>query len=162
LYYVSPGQLNIQIPYETALNSTATVNVNNNGHVTSRTFNLASAAPGIFVDQNGAPVPTNSAGRGKIGTLFITGAGSVTPPVSTGAAPASGTPLASLPKPTQNVTVTVGGVQAATQFIGIPYGLVGVTQINYQIPTGIGVGTQSVVVSVNGIGSAPAKLTVTN
>jgi uncharacterized protein (TIGR03437 family) len=58
--------------------------------------------------------------------------------------------------------VTVGGLQAATQFIGIPYGLVGVTQINYQIPTGIGTGTQSVVVSVNGIASASAKLTVTN
>jgi uncharacterized protein (TIGR03437 family) len=162
LYYVSPGQLNIQIPYETALNSTATVNVNNNGRVTSRTFNLASAAPGIFVDQNGAPVPTNSAGRGKIGTLFITGAGSVTPPVSTGAAPSSGTPLASLPKPTQNVEVRVGGVLATAQFVGIPYGLVGVTQINYQIPAGVGVGQQSVVVSVNGIASAPASLTVTN
>src|SRR5258708_26086855 len=82
LYYVSPGQLNIQIPYETALNSTATVNVNNNGHVTSRTFNLASAAPGIFVDQNGSPVPTTSPARGKIGTLFITAAGDVMPPVT--------------------------------------------------------------------------------
>ncbi len=162
LYYISPGQLNIQIPYETALNSAATVTINNNGHVTNRTLNLASAAPGIFVDLNGAPVPTTSAARGKIGTLFITGAGSVAPPVSTGAAPSSGTPLATLPKPTQNVSVTVSGVQAAIQFVGIPYGLVGVTQINYQVPAAIGVGAQSVVVTVNGIPSAPAKLTVTN
>jgi uncharacterized protein (TIGR03437 family) len=162
LYYVSPAQLNIQIPYETPLNSTATVNINNNGHVTAHTLNLASAAPGIFVDQNGAPVPTTSVGRGKIGTLFITGAGSVTPQVSTGAAPLNGTPLASLPKPTQNVTVTVGSVEAPTKFVGIPYGLVGVTQINYQIPAGIGIGTQPVVVIVGGVSSAPVTLTVTN
>jgi uncharacterized protein (TIGR03437 family) len=162
LYYISPGQLNIQIPYETAANSTATVNINNNGHVTTRTFNLASAAPGIFVDQNSAPVPSTAIARGKIGTLFITGAGSVTPPVSTGAAPSSGTPLANLPKPTQDVSVTVGGVQAPTQFVGIPYGLVGVTQINYQVPTGIGIGTQPVVVKVGSVSSAPASLNVTN
>jgi len=162
LYYISPGQLNIQIPYETAANSTATVNINNNGHVATRTFNLASAAPGIFVDQNSAPVPSTSIARGKIGTLFITGAGSVTPQVSTGAAPPSGTPLANLPKPTQDVSVTVGGVQAPTQFVGIPYGLVGVTQINYQVPTGIGIGTQPVVVKVGGVSSAPASLNVTN
>src|SRR5258708_12348035 len=60
LYYVSPGQLNIQIPYETALNSTATVNINNNGHVTTRTFNIPSPPPGIFVDQNAPPVPPPS------------------------------------------------------------------------------------------------------
>ncbi len=162
LYYISPGQLNIQIPYATAPNSTAAVNINNSGHVTTRTINVASAAPGIFVDRNSAPVPTTSAARGKIGTLFITGAGQVTPPVPTGAAPSSGTPLASLPKPTQNATVTVGGVQAPIQFIGIPYGLVGVTQVNYQIPTGIGIGTQPVVVTIGAVSSAPANLNVTN
>jgi uncharacterized protein (TIGR03437 family) len=162
LYYVSPSQLNIQIPYEAAANSTATVNINNNGKVTTRNVNLASAAPGIFVDQTGAPVPSTSIARGKIGTLFITGAGSVTPQVSTGAAPSSGTPLASLPRPTQNVTVTVGNVSAPTQFVGIPYGLVGVLQINYQVPVGIGIGTQPVVVTVGGAVSAPASLNVTN
>jgi len=162
LYYVSPGQLNIQIPYETAANSTATVNINNNGKVTTRTFNLGAATPGIFVDQSGAPVPTTSIARGKIGTLFITGAGSVTPPVSTGAAPSSATPLASLPRPTQDVTVTVGNASAPTQFVGIPYGLVGVLQINYQVPAGIGIGTQPVVVTVGGVASALASLNVTN
>jgi uncharacterized protein (TIGR03437 family) len=53
-------------------------------------------------------------------------------------------------------------VPASIQFIGIPSGLVGVTQINYQIPGGIGLGTQPVVVSIGGLLSAPANLTVTN
>jgi len=162
LYYISPAQLNIQIPYATAPNSTVAVNINNNGHVTTRTINVAAAAPGIFVDQNSAPVPTTSVARGKIATLFITGAGPVTPPVATGAAPSSATSLANLPKPTQDAMVTVGGVQAPIQFIGIPYGLVGVTQVNYLIPAGIGIGIQPVIITIGNVSSAPANLTVTN
>jgi uncharacterized protein (TIGR03437 family) len=52
-------------------------------------------------------------------------------------------------------------VQVATSFIGIPYGLVGVTQINFQIPSGM-TGRQPVVVSVNGVLSATAYVNVTN
>jgi len=58
--------------------------------------------------------------------------------------------------------VTVGNASAPTQFVGIPYGLVGVLQINYQVPAGIGIGTQPVVVTIGGVASAPASLNVTN
>jgi uncharacterized protein (TIGR03437 family) len=163
LYYVSPGQLNIQIPYETAVNATATVSVNNNGQVASKSFFVAAAAPGVFFNsQNGLIVPTGSATRGQIITLFITGAGTVTPAIATGAAPASGTAIANLPRPSQSTTVTVGGVTAASEFIGIPVGLVGVTQINFQVPTSIGIGTQPVIVSTGGVASPPAQLSITN
>jgi uncharacterized protein (TIGR03437 family) len=86
----------------------------------------------------------------------------VTPVVSTGAAPASTTALSNLPKPSQNVTVTVGGAAANITFIGIPPGLVGVTQINFTIPSGVNPGVQPVVVKVGGVASASASLTVTN
>jgi uncharacterized protein (TIGR03437 family) len=162
LYYVSPSQLNIQIPNDIAVNSTATLVVNNNGQVTSQTFHVAASAPGIFADQNGVAVPFGSATRGQIITLFITGTGAVSPAISTGAAPTLATPISSLPKPSQNTTVTVGNVPATIQFIGIPYGLVGVTQINYQVPANIGIGAQPVVVSVGGVASAPVTLRVTN
>jgi uncharacterized protein (TIGR03437 family) len=162
LYYVSPGQLNIQIPYETAANSTVSLSINNNGQVASQTFSVAAAAPGIFFgSQTGLIVPTGTGVRGQTMTLFITGAGSVTPPVATGAAPASGTATSNLPQPAQTTTVTVAGVNAPIQFIGIPVGLVGVTQINFQVPTGIGIGTQSVVVSTGGISSPAVRLSVT-
>jgi len=161
LYYVSPGQLNIQIPYETATNSAAVLTVNNNGQAASATFRVAAAAPGIFTDQNGAPVPDTSASRGHVITMFITGDGAVSPPLATGATPAAGTPVGNLPKPTQAVTVTVGGVKASIQFIGIPSGLAGVTQINYQVPAQIATGTAAVVVTVGGVSSAPANLNVT-
>jgi uncharacterized protein (TIGR03437 family) len=159
LFYVSSSQLNIQIPYETPANSQATLIVNNNGQSTSRSFFVASVAPGIFAF-NGAPVPNTSAARGQTVTLFITGAGAVTPGIGTGAGPAAGTPIASLPHPVQSATVTVGGTQAQVQFIGIPSGLVGVVQVNYTVPTSIATGTQPVVVSLGTVPSAPVNLSV--
>jgi uncharacterized protein (TIGR03437 family) len=154
--------LNIQIPYETAAGATATVTINNNGQVTSQSFLMAPTAPGIFTDTSSAPVPNTRASRGQIITLFITGAGAVTPSIATGSAPPAASAISDLPVPAQSARVTVAGVPASIQFIGIPSGLVGVTQINYQVPSGIGLGTQPVVVTIGAVTSAPANLTVTN
>lgn len=161
LFMVSPGQLNIQIPYQTAVNTSATLVVNYNGQTASYPFNVVATAPGIFTDQTGAPVPNGSAKAGSTITLFITGAGAVSPSVATGAAPPNGTALASLPKPTNAVSVTVGGANAPIQFAGIPAGLVGVLQINYQVPSGLSLGVQPVVVTVGNASSAEANLTIT-
>jgi uncharacterized protein (TIGR03437 family) len=57
--------------------------------------------------------------------------------------------------------VTVGGITAPLQFFGIPPFLVGVTQVNFQVPSNAATGVQPVVVTVGGIGSAAANLTVT-
>jgi uncharacterized protein (TIGR03437 family) len=161
LYAVSPGQVNVQIPYETAANGTATLEIDNNGQATSLTFPVATAAPGIFTDQNGAIIPDGIAIRGQITTLFLAGAGGMTPTIPTGAAPDEGTPISNLPQPVQETTVTVGDIPAPIDFIGVPAGLVGVTQINFQVPNGVGIGTQTVVVTVSGISSAPANLRIT-
>jgi uncharacterized protein (TIGR03437 family) len=162
LYYVSPDQLNIQIPYETAVNQVATLRINNNGLIGSFQFNVAPAAPGIFTNASGALSPSGSANRGAIVSLYMTGAGAVNPQVATGAAPADGTAVTSLPVPSQNVVVTVDGVPAAIEFVGAPVGLVGVIQINFYVPTEIPDGTQPVVVTVGGEASAPAYLAVNN
>ncbi|HWF09522.1 MAG TPA: protease pro-enzyme activation domain-containing protein [Bryobacteraceae bacterium] len=165
LYYVSPTQLNIQIPYETPVNSTATLKINNSGVVTTQTFTVVAATPGIFTDQNRTIVPSSSAAMNSVATMFITGAGAVTPAIATGAAPASTTPLASLPAPAP-VTVSVGGKAASTIceycFVGIPWGLAGVAQINFQIPAGLAVGPQPVVVTVGGVQSTAANINITN
>jgi uncharacterized protein (TIGR03437 family) len=106
--------------------------------------------------------PFSSAGRGQITTLFITGDGQVSPALATGTTPASGTPLSRLPKSLLPVTLTVAGQNATIDFIGIPSGLVGVTQINYTVPANAPVGVQQVVVTVGTVASPPANLTVTN
>ncbi len=162
LYYVSATQLNVQIPYEVSSNGSATVSVNNNGIVTTQTFQMAAAAPGIFTSSTGALVPTPTGAHGQEIAFYITGAGAVSPAIPTGAAPAASTALTALPEPAQTTTVTIGGAAATVDFIGIPPGLVGVTQINVQVPTGIATGTQPVVVKVGGIASSAATLTVTN
>jgi uncharacterized protein (TIGR03437 family) len=163
LLYVSSGQVNFQIPYETGA-GTAVLGVDNNGQAASYSFEVAPSGPGIFgvfIDPTGAAVA--SAPQGGILTLFITGDGDASPPVTTGAPPPANTPVASLPAPRLPVTVTVGGVPAATPFlfIGIPTWSAGVTQINFIVPPDAPLGPQPVVVTVGGVASAPATLTVT-
>jgi uncharacterized protein (TIGR03437 family) len=78
-----------------------------------------------------------------------------------GTAPADGTPLNLLPQPAQNTSVTIAGVNAPIEFIGIPWGLVGVLQINYQVPARVPIGPQPVVFTVGNLSSKAAMLTVT-
>jgi uncharacterized protein (TIGR03437 family) len=161
IYYVSPNQANIQIPYETPLGP-ATVVVGTT-YLNSSNFNIniVAAAPGIFMTNGFAAAPFSSAARGQTTTLFITGDGAVSPALATGSSPSSGTPVSQLPKPTLPVKLTVAGLPATIAFYGIPSGLVGVTQINYVIPADTPVGVQPVVVTVGGVASQAANLTVT-
>jgi len=164
LYYVSPGQLNVQIPYETPVNQPSVVTVTNNGRAATTAIAVAAAAPGLFTDANGAIVPTATVARGGVVVLYLTGVGAVSPAIATGAAPAVGTPVAQLPVPVQATTVSIGGVAAGAgdiEFAGIPTALVGVAQINLRIPATAPLGSQPVVVTIGGVASAPATLVIT-
>ena len=113
------------------------------------------AAPGIF------PLPNAAGKQGQILTAYVTGAGSLNPPVTTGAAPAAGEPSYWLAKPILPVSLTVGGVPAALDFVGTPTWSAGITQINFMIPPTAALGPQPVVVTVGGVASSPVTLTVT-
>ena len=160
LYYVSPGQLNIQVPYETGAGP-AVLGVNNNGQIASYIFTVAPSAPGIFTDSSGSLVPFSSGKPGDTLTLFVTGEGDVSPSLATGASPFTFTPLPLLPQPRFSLSVTVGGVTAAITFEGIPPGLAGVTQVNFVVPNNVASGVQTVVVTVGGVASVAVNLTVT-
>jgi uncharacterized protein (TIGR03437 family) len=158
LYYISPGQLNAQIPYAAPAGQTVAVVVSNNGQSASTTIQIAAAAPGIFFDTStGALVPAASAQRGETISLYFTGAGAVSPAVTTGEVPAAG----STPVPVGTTLVTVGGVAAQTKYLGIPSWSVGIVQGNFTVPADAPLGAQQVVVSVGGVASAGATLTVT-
>jgi uncharacterized protein (TIGR03437 family) len=159
LYYVSPTQLNIQIPYETG-SGPAILGVNNNGSVVLFPFSVAPSASGIFADANHALVPVSTAKRGDTLLAFITGEGEVSPPLSTGATPYSATPIVLLPQPAMPLSVTVGGVAAPIAFVGIPSGLAGVTQVNFIVPNGVPPGPQALVITVGGTPSAAATILV--
>jgi uncharacterized protein (TIGR03437 family) len=158
---VTPGQLNVQIPYETGA-GTAVLGVNNNGQVAYFPFQVQAAAPGIFMTLDGAGnlVPNASGQRGHILLAFITGEGSVTPALITGRTPTT-SDVTKLPAPGLPVSISVGGVPAEIAFAGIPRGLVGVTQINFTVPADAPLGMQPVVVTVGGVASGPVTLNVT-
>ena len=160
LYYVSDSVINVQIPYETAFGG-ATLAVNNNGKVVTQGFTVKQTGPGIFTDTKAFLVPTNSATRGQEIALYMTGAGQVSPAVYTGSGPTS-TLLAGLPQPVQKTTVLVNNIPAVLDFVGIPNGLVGVVQINFEIPASTPIGLQTVVVQVGNGQSGTALLNITN
>jgi len=94
-------------------------------------------------------------------SLYLTGAGAVSPAIATGAAPAAGTLASQLPAPVQARSVSIGGVAAVIEFAGIPTSLVGVMQINLRIPANAPLGIQAVIVTIGGVASVPANITVT-
>jgi len=159
IYYVSPNQVNLQIPYETQPGQ-ATLTVGNPYVNFDHKITVAPAAPGIFTFADGTINPFPRAARNDTITLFITGEGQVSPSLATGTAP-NARNTSQLPKPVLPVTVTVGGAVANVTFSGIPNGLVGVTQVNFTIPTNAATGLQPVVVTVGSASSLPANITIT-
>ena len=59
-------------------------------------------------------------------------------------------------------TITVGGIAAPIDFIGIPATLVGVVQVNFQVPSGIPIGNVPVVVTIGAATSVTVYLNVAN
>ncbi len=160
LRYVSSGQVNLDIPYETG-SGWAMVGINNNGKVAAFTFYVSESAPGIFAGSGNTLVPNSSGKRGDTLSAFITGQGDISPSLYTGRTASSSTPLANLPSPTLPVTVSVGGINAQIAFLGIPSGLVETPQINFVIPANAPLGNQPVVVTVGGVSSPAVMLNVT-
>jgi uncharacterized protein (TIGR03437 family) len=157
LYYVSPTQINLQIPYETTL-GTAVLGINNNGKVTSTSFPVTVAGPGIFADGTGALAPLSTGLQGQDAFAYMTGDGVATPMLATGAAPY----FDFLWQPLLPVTLTVGGIPATINAIGIPSWAAGVTEIDFTIPATVPTGPQPVVVTVGGVASPPVTLNVTS
>ena len=155
LYFVSPNQVNIQIPYETSPGR-ATLNLGNPWENINYRFTVTAAAPGIFTFPDGSVNPSRAASGGQTVTMFITGEGQVTPAVTTGSTPSG----SRMPQPRQPVTVTVGGLPATVQSIGIPSWSVGVTQVNFTVPAGLAPGVQQVIVTVGTAASPPANITI--
>ncbi len=158
LYYVSPTQVNFQIPYETPTGPNTLVIGNPYENSNPITITVAAAAPGIFTFQDGTINPFRSGKRGDTVTLYVTGAGAVSPSVATGDVPSNGQQPQPRLKP---ITVTVGGVAATTSYVGIPSWSVGVLQINYTIPATAPTGLEPVVVTVGTYSSPPANINVT-
>jgi len=163
LSYVSPNQVNVQIPYEVP-DGPAQMQLTNGtllGIVTLN-FTVQDTAPGIFsysASGSGAssPIGGASASVGNSVSIYITGAGALNPAVGDGEGATPGTTSA----PVAAVSLTVGGVPvAAPSFIGAVSWEAGVVQITFTIPSGVGKGPQPVVVTVGSTKSLPANINI--
>jgi uncharacterized protein (TIGR03437 family) len=161
LYYVSPVQVNVQIPYETGAGA-AVLAINNNGQVATFQFSVAVTAPGLYASaiDNTTGMLVSSVTGGQVLLLYVTGEGDVTPTLATGETPPPQTNPSLYPQPRQPVVVTIGGVPVTPLFVGIPYGLTGTTQIDLAVPSGIQAGPQQLIVTVGGVAAPPLNLTV--
>jgi uncharacterized protein (TIGR03437 family) len=157
LLHVLNGQINFQVPYETSAGM-AVIGINNNGKVASFFAPVKAASPDLwpyFISSAGV---VGAARQGAILVTFVTGEGDVTRPLANGATPTSVTPQTN---PRLPVTLTVGGVPAVLLYSGIPPGIVGITQINFEVPPNAPLGPQPVVVSVGAEPGPPVTLTIT-
>jgi len=161
LYYVSPGQINAQVPVE--LSTEASLVVRNGASASDPvTVFLRPAGPGIFtIDASGSGpgaithASTNRlvtsglpASSGEFVQIYATGLGPVSPAVPSGQAAAE----APLSRTVSEVSVTMNGVPAQVSFSGLAPGFVGLYQVNARVPDGVQ-GTVSVAASVDGIAS---------
>jgi uncharacterized protein (TIGR03437 family) len=155
LLYASSGQINFQVPPQTSA-GTATVAVNVAGTAVGATaVTVPAAAPGIFlIGQNAAAIPNPVAAGGTV-ALFVTGLGTVTPPVDAGAA----APLNSLSNANATVTATVGGQSAQVLFAGLAPGFAGLYQVNIVVPQ-LAPGSYPAQIMAGGTASNMAPITV--
>ena len=169
LYYVSPTQINFQMP-STVLTSGGNVVVNNGaaGFRVSSSYKvvLGVVDPGIFVtsDRRAAALngdlsvntPANPVPAGGYIILYLTGPGPVTPPLPDGtAAPAE--PLSFI---NSSVMVTIGAQNAQVTYQGLAPGFAGLAQLNVIVPAGLPPGDQPAFVSINGFSSNVGLITV--
>lgn len=144
LLYVSPGQINAQVPFELPDVSAVALEVKN-GSGTSAALEVTLLAQdlGIFSTmKSGIPVgPTNLVSAGETITIWATGLGAVLPPVPTGH-PGPSNPLAIT---AITPVVNVGGRPATVDFAGLAPGQV-VYQINATVPADLAAPTSEVTV----------------
>jgi uncharacterized protein (TIGR03437 family) len=153
LQFVSPGQINAQVPFDAGVGP-QTLALTFNGNTSSVQVTIAPASPGIFqVNGRGAILnqdfslnePGNPAIVGSTVLVFFTGQGLVTPPVTTGT-PA---PLAPLSSTNATTTATIGTEPATVMFSGLAPGFVGLGQANVIVPS-LATNDYPLVLKVNG------------
>jgi uncharacterized protein (TIGR03437 family) len=162
LFYVSPTQVNYQIPPGTAAGPATVVVTSGDGRISVGVTIIAAAAPSIFTTNQtgtgaaaaldaftftGPPfAATRANGEPNIIAIFGTGLGA-------DATDVDGNVSAS-------VQVKVDGNPAVVQYAGRAPGFVGLNQLNIVLPAGIAPGTHTVVVARNGATSNAVTIAI--
>ncbi len=164
VYYVSPGQLNLQAPSDTTIGPVPLVVMNTLGSA-SATATLVQYSPGFFALQGkyaaavhsdgvyvaptgyfGNTVASRPAAPGEVILLFGTGFGPTTPAVPAGQIVNGAAPLTDATQ----LHITIGGAEATVQFAGIV--AAGEYQFNVVIPP-LADGDQPITAAIAGVGT---------
>jgi adhesin/invasin len=168
LLFISPGQINFQIPWKTTANSSGNAVVAvlvNGGSVTAAQVPLQSAAPGLFTNGAAAIVQNQDfnvndsdhpAPAGSTITAYLTGSGPVSPAMVDG----TPTPNAPLTNITSSKSAKIGNSDAVVSFAGLTPGFIGLVQFNIVVPAGLAPGTYPLTVTIDGQTSNTGNIVV--
>ncbi len=171
LFYVSQTQINAQMPWDIQPGA-ANVVVNTGGGMSNTVAVTVpgTAVPGVFVQFPGnqavaveyPELTVNTAiAPAHVGdtiVAYFTGGGPVTPsgPLVTGAySPLGQSSILNVGE----ATITVAGVQATVNYIGLTGMLVGVYQANFVVPS-VAAGQRNLVITIDGKASAATILSI--
>ena len=171
LLYVAPGQINAQVPFNLAVNSTQQLVVMRGSSISvPQDVVVAAAQPAVYTQDASGTGPgsiqnasnnstlvtaANPAQAGDVVVIYCNGLGAVSPPVPEGV---GATGLSSTVSP---LTATIGGIPATVQFAGLTPGIPGLYQVNAVVPAGLPSGTQvPVVLTIAGQSSPPVTMAV--
>jgi len=167
LLFVSPTQINAQVPFDAQ--GRQTLRVTTPAGSAEAEVNLVPAAPGVFIlspDQgalpavvhlNGALVSSSAPGKpGEMLSVYLTGLGRVRDTIQAGQ-PAPSSPPASTVAAVQSL---IEGRTATTMFSGLAPGFAGLYQVNVRIPEDVGPGYHYLQIQAEGRSSDPVYLPV--
>ncbi len=162
LFFVSPNQINYQIPAGTAEGPVTIVVSGSDGQISRGVTIVSARAPAIFtLTQNGegpaaaldgftnegAPfAATRSNGLPNIIAVYLTGLGEDATDVDNNIA--------------ASVEALIDGIPVSVDYAGRAPGFVGLNQLNLTLPAGISSGTHSLVVKRAGIASRTVTLQI--
>lgn len=140
LIYVSPTQINAQVPFEVGAGPAILELIKDGVQGRPVPISITDTAPQIFLTTGthaaalnqdySVNAPDNPATTGSVISVFWTGQGLVNNPVTTGA-PATALFLNTA---VASTTATIGGQPAAVLYSGLAPGYAGLAQANLQIP----------------------------
>jgi uncharacterized protein (TIGR03437 family) len=167
LFFVSPGQINAQIPFELQPDAPCNMVVRRADRVTTpKSLRLAKLSPGIAAFADGRAIAQHpdyslvSASApvkpGGYFVLYLVGMGPVDQPVASG----TGSPSSPLAMVTAAPVVTIGGIKAEVPFAGMTPGGVGLYQLVVKVPEGVSPGDLPLVLTQEGVAANTVTLPV--
>jgi uncharacterized protein (TIGR03437 family) len=159
VFYASPGQFNVQVPWE-ATGYAPFGMIVNGAPSNLQTATVSTYSPGVFAithaDGSSPVTATSPATAKETVVVYATGLGPVSGSMVTGK-PASTTSLQ--PTTPDQATAKMGGITAPVAFSGLTPGFIGLYQVNVQVPANVPPGSL-LTVSVGGQSAPPVPLPI--